>query len=71
MENIIQESRPIISICFGDMDIDGGLSARDLTLYLENKGYTAYEFSGIGFIKHSLKERYNYDNILFYRNLKL
>ena len=47
------------------MDIEGVLPSRDLVVYLINKGYNGFEFSGGGIVGHEPKERYEYDNILF------
>ena len=55
----------MISIEVGDMDIEGVLPSGDLVLYLVNKRYHAYEFSGGGIVGHQPKSRYEYDNILF------
>ena len=65
MERTLQQFRPMISIEVGDMDIKGVVKCKDIVMYLVNKDYYAYEFSRTGIIKHQLKERYGYDNILF------
>lgn len=65
MEQTLQRFRPMISIEVGDMDIEGVILCRDLVLYLVNKGYQAYKFGGGVIEEHLLKERYEYDNILF------
>jgi len=65
MEQTLQELRPMISIEVGDMDIEGVIQSRDLVMYLVSKGYHPYEFSVDGIVRHQLKERYGYDNILF------
>jgi hypothetical protein len=65
MEETLDRCRPMISIEVGDMDIEGVRPSGDLVLYLLNKGYRAYEFSEGGIVEHQLRERYEYDNILF------
>lgn len=65
MEQTREEFRPIISIEVGDMDIEGVLPSRELVLYLVNKRYHAYEFRDSRIVEHQLRERYEYDNILF------
>ena len=65
MEETLQQFRPMISVEVGDMDIEGVLPCRDLVIYLVNKGYHAYEFSGGGIVSHQPRERYEYENILF------
>ena len=65
MEQTLKELRPMISIEVGDMDIEGVIQCRDLVMYLISKGYHPYEFSVDGIVRHQLKERYDYDNILF------
>lgn len=65
MEQTLQQFRPMISIEVGEMDIEGVIPCKDLVMYLVNKGYDAFEFNGGRIVKHQLRERYEYDNILF------
>ena len=65
MEHTLQRCKPMISIEVGDMDIEGIIPCRELVMYLVNKGYHAYEFNGGAIVEHQLRERYEYDNILF------
>jgi hypothetical protein len=61
----VGQFKPMISIEVGDMDIEGVILCRDLVMYLVNKGYHALEFSGGGIVGHQIRDRYEYDNILF------
>ena len=65
MEQTRERFRPMISIEVGDMDIEGVLPCRELVSYLVERGYQAYEFGDGGIVKHQLRERYEYDKILF------
>ena len=65
MEETLNRCHPAISVEVGDMDVEGVPSSRDLVLYLANKGYHPFEFSGGRIIRHQLKERYEYGDILF------
>lgn len=65
MSHTINNIRPIISIEVGDMDIEGVKSSRDCIQYLIESGYQPYEYKEGCIIRHKLKERYSYDNILF------
>jgi len=65
MSQTINDIRPIISIEVGDMDIEGVKSSRDCIQYLIERGYQPYEYKEGRIIRHKLKERYSYDNILF------
>lgn len=65
MSQTINDIRPIISIEVGDMDIEGVKSSRDCIQYLIERGYQAYEYKEGHILKHRLRDRYSYDNILF------
>lgn len=65
MCHTINNIRPIISIEVGDRDIEGVKSSRDCIQYLIESGYQPYEYKEGRIIRHKLKERYSYDNILF------
>lgn len=65
MNQTIKNIQPIITIEVGDMDIEGVRSSRDCIQYLIERGYLAYEYKEGQIIKHRLKDRYSYANILF------
>ena len=65
MEQTLNSCRPTVSVEVGDMDIVGVIPCRDLVQYLVNKGYRAYDFDGDAIVERQLRERYEYDNILF------
>ena len=68
MEQTIGRYRPIISVEVGDMDIEGVISCRDLVTHVIDQGYQAYDFSGVEIVEHQLRDRYDYENILFLPN---
>ena len=63
-EQMIKDFQPIISIEVGS-DIEGVKSSAKCIHYLTEKGYQAYEYKDGYIIKHRLRDRYSYDNILF------
>lgn len=67
MKKTIQDFHPIISIEVGDYEVEGIPRSKELNLYLMDYGYEPYVYnvSEEKIIKHKLKERYTYDNILF------
>lgn len=65
MSQTLNDIRPIISIEVGDKDIEGVKSSRDCIQYLIERGYQACEYKEGHIIRHKLRDRYSYDNILF------
>jgi hypothetical protein len=65
MEQPLNSYRPAVSVEVGDMDIEGVIPCRDLVQYLVNRDYRADDFDGDAIVEHKLRERYEYDNILF------
>jgi hypothetical protein len=66
MTRIITLMRPLISIEVCDVSIPAGIkSSRHIITWLCQKGYEAYEYNSRDIVKHNLRERYEYDNILF------
>jgi FkbM family methyltransferase len=65
MEKTLSEIRPTVSLEVGDMDIEGVRPSCVAVKYLLKRGYEAYEYNGTHIVKHQLKDRYNYDNLLF------
>lgn len=65
MSQILKEIRPIITLEVGDMDLPGVITSRELVIHLINKGYQAYEYNGESIVRHEIRDRYSYDNILF------
>jgi FkbM family methyltransferase len=64
MTETVRRHRPIISIEVGDYDVAGAASSRDLLASVIAKGYRAFEFRDGKIVKHRLRDRYRYDNIL-------
>lgn len=65
MEHTLSNSKPMITMEVGDMDIEGVPSSREIVSYLSEKGYQAYEYREGGLSAHEMRERYQYDNLLF------
>jgi len=65
MERTIAQVRPIISVEVGDVDIEGVADSKDLVKRLLDRGYRALEHSEGQIREHRVRERYEYDNILF------
>ena len=65
MENIIAEYRPNISIEVGDLDVSGVRTSKEIIEFLINKGYRVYQYREGKIAVHELKDRYQYDNLLF------
>lgn len=63
-KDTIKEFHPIISIEVGDFDLNDKHSSECISL-LNNYGYQAYEYRNSEIIKHNIKNKYVYDNILF------
>ena len=67
-ERTLTKSRPILSVEVGDVGIKELPTSKDLVSFLSEKGYQAYEFRGGSFSKHSIRDWYDWDNILFLPN---
>ena len=65
MENTIKKYHPIISVEVGDENISGAKPSKEVIEHIISKGYIPYEFKKGIIVKHSLKNSYQYDNILF------
>ncbi|MCK4377377.1 MAG: FkbM family methyltransferase [Actinomycetia bacterium] len=63
-KDTIKEFHPIISIEVGDFDLNDKHSSECISL-LNNYGYQAYEYRNNRILKHNIKNKYVYDNILF------
>jgi len=65
MQATLSSHRPAVSVEVGDMDIEGVPPSRELIEFLSNQGYRAYDFGSGGIVRHQLRNRYEYSNILF------
>jgi FkbM family methyltransferase len=61
---LLRTDRPLISLETGDYGVDVG-STRELVEYLMAREYAAWDPTLRGFRPHQLKERYDYDNLIF------
>jgi FkbM family methyltransferase len=64
LSQTIKDYRPIITIEVGDLDIDNIVCSRTCLEYLIERGYGAFEYRNGSIVKHQLKERYSYADIL-------
>lgn len=64
MEHVISAFRPMISLEVGNYSQKGVPANRELLCFLMEKGYRPYEYREGAIVKHDLKERYEYDNLL-------
>ncbi len=65
MQNTLSRHRPAVSVEVGDMDIEGVPPSRELIEFLSERGYQAHEFGSHGIVKHQVRDRYEYENVLF------
>ena len=65
MKETLDQFQPVISVEVGDMDIDDVRPSKDIVQFLLHKKYRPYEFNGEDIVKHELKDRYEYNDILF------
>jgi FkbM family methyltransferase len=65
MRKIIKDYRPMISLETGDKGIDNIKNSREIISYLIERGYDAYEYKDNNIVKHILRDKYSYDNIMF------
>ena len=65
MEDTLANSRPMITMEVGDMDIEGVPTSREIVTYLTGKGYQAYEYHEGSVSPHATQDHYQYDNLLF------
>jgi FkbM family methyltransferase len=57
--------RPIVTLEVGDFDIPGVPTSRDLVSCMIDSRYHAYEVNRFRLEKHQLRDRYQYDNLIF------
>jgi FkbM family methyltransferase len=64
MQITIAQYHPMISVEVGD-GVDGVMKSKDLILFIQGLGYKAYELRNGELAEHVVKDKYEYDNILF------
>jgi len=64
MREIIEQKHPIITIEVGDI-VDDLPESRKPIEYLLDRNYDCFEFKNGKILKHSIKNSYGYDNLLF------
>jgi len=66
MLHVIQDYHPIISLEVGDEEqIPGVKSSRECVMFLIERGYKACQYRRGMIVEHTLKQKYDYDNLLF------
>lgn len=63
--NTLRSSKPIISLEVGDYDIPDVPRSRELISYMLDEGYSPFEMLNGEFVRHTLRTKYNYQNITF------
>ena len=63
--SLLNPDGPAISLEVGDPNSSGPGGSRDVLEYLTAKGYQPFEYRDGAIVPHTLKERYEYDNLLF------
>jgi len=65
MQRTVKELRPIVTLEVGDLNVPGALKSKNVISSLTKQGYQAYDYREGRISRHTLKKRYDYDNILF------
>jgi len=65
MHDTLNSYHPVISIEVGDSDIEGVPPCKEIIEFMTGEGYQAYEFRNNEFVEHLIKDRYEYDNLVF------
>ena len=65
MEKIIESRCPIITLEVGDIMNNELPKSRIIIEYLLDRNYDCFEFNNGGILKHTLRDSYDYDNLLF------
>jgi FkbM family methyltransferase len=65
MQDTMMRNRPIVSLEVGDWGIEGVRPNRELIEFMGKNGYQAYDSGPSGFTHHSIKNHYEYDNLIF------
>ena len=68
MNYILKEVKPIICIELGDLGVKGAYQSLSIVRYLINYGYKPFEFKNNRFVKHIIKKKYKYGNLIFKYN---
>jgi FkbM family methyltransferase len=65
MQGVIEKYHPIISLEVGDEEIPGVRRSKECVMFLIERGYRALEYKNGLIIDHTIREKYDYDNLLF------
>jgi len=64
-KDTIERYHPIITVEVGDYGFNDKHSLECVSLLVNNYGYQSYEYKNNRIIRHNMKNKYKYDNILF------
>ncbi|MCC6526556.1 MAG: FkbM family methyltransferase [Polyangiaceae bacterium] len=64
-DHTLRDKRPMLSLEVGDKDIPGVVRSRDVVQSLIDRGYRALQFERGHLVPHLIRERYDYENLLF------
>lgn len=64
-EYLLKEIQPVITLEVGDLDVPEAVLSRDLIVWLMERSYQAYEYQNDRLEPHRLRDRYEYDNLIF------
>lgn len=67
---LLKEVQPVVTVEVGDLDVPGVTSSREMILWLLARGYSAFEYLSSELVPHVLRDRYEYDNIIFVPNAR-
>lgn len=65
MDKTIAKYYPIITIEVGDLEVKEARTSQEIIRFLMTNGYKPYQHNDGKIVIHDLKERYQYDNLLF------
>ena len=65
MKNILQRIKPIVSMEVGDVNIHSLAKSKNIVAMMMDLKYVPWQYQDGGFIRHRMKEKYEYDNLIF------
>ena len=70
MNEVLKKHKPILSLEFGDFNIEHVPKGKEVINFLENFNYKAYDILSNKLKLHKTQEKYNYCNLIFINNDK-
>ena len=71
MNEVLKKHKPILSLEFGDFNIEHVPRGKEVINFLENFNYKAYDILSNKLKLHKTQEKYNYCNLIFINNDKV